>query len=87
MSSLENAIVDKLQTSGPCFLDDVVTYLSNSSWGEVFLAVDRMSRDGRLSLLQVGYSTYQITLKGVAQRHLPRNIPPHSDHQRVGIAG
>jgi hypothetical protein len=87
MSPLENAIVDKLQHSGPCSLDDVVTYLPNSSWGEVFLAVDRMSRDGRLSLLQVGYSTYQITLKGVAHGHLPRNIPPRSHNQRVGIAG
>ena len=87
MSPLEIAIADKLQNSGPCSLDDVVTYLPNSSWGEVFLAVDRMSRDGRLSLLQVGYSTYQITLKDVAQGHLPRHIPPHSDNQRVDIAG
>ena len=67
MSPIENAIVEKLQKAGPCCLDDVVRYLPNSSWGEVFLAVDRMSKDGRLSLLQLGYSTYQITLKGVAQ--------------------
>ena len=67
MLPLEEAIAEKLQKGGPCCLDDVVTYLPNFSWGEVFLAVDRMSRDGRLSLLQLGCSTYQITLKGVAQ--------------------
>jgi hypothetical protein len=63
----EVAVIDMLQRTGPCSLDDLVRFLPNFYWGEVFVAVDRMSRDGRLSLLQLGYSTYQITLKGVAQ--------------------
>jgi hypothetical protein len=62
MMPIEEAVVETLQRSGPCCLDDVVTYLPNFSWGEVFLAVDRMSRDGRVSLLQLGCSTYQISL-------------------------
>jgi hypothetical protein len=66
MTPIEQAIVEKLRENGPCCLDDVVTSLPNSSWGEIFLAVDRMSRNGRLSLLQIGYSTYQITLKTAA---------------------
>ena len=67
MLPLDEAIVEKLQKGGPCCLDDVVLDFPNFSWGEIFLAVDRMSRNGRLSLLQLGYSTYQIKLKGVAQ--------------------
>lgn len=67
MPPIEDAIVETLLRSGPCCLDDVVTSLRSFSWGEVFGAVDRMSRDGRLSLRQLGYSTYQLTLKGVAQ--------------------
>ena len=67
MLRIEEAIVEKLQKGDPCCLDDVVTSLPDSSWGEIFLAVDRMSRNGRLSLLQIGYSAYQIRLKGVAQ--------------------
>ena len=63
MMPIEEAIVETLQRSGPCCLDDIVAYLPNFSWGEVFLAVDRMSRDGRVSLRQLGYSTYQITLR------------------------
>ena len=66
MTPIEEAIVEKLREGGPCCLDDVVTYLPNFSWGEVFGAVDRMSRDGRLSLRQLGYSTYQLTLKSAA---------------------
>ena len=62
MTTIERAIVQNLQESGPRGLDDIVTSLSNSSWGEVFLAVDRMSRDGRLVLRQYSYSAYQISL-------------------------
>ena len=62
MVPLEAAIIEKLRRSGPCCLDDVVAYLANFSWGEVFVADDRISRDGRVALHQVGYSTYQIAL-------------------------
>ncbi len=71
MLPIEEAVVETLQSSGPCCLDDVVTYLPNYSWGEVFLAVDRMSRDGRVSLLQLGCSTYQITLRA---QFVPRHL-------------
>jgi len=63
MMPIEETIIETLRRSGPCCLDDVVAYLPNFSWGEVFLAVDRMSRDGRVFLLQLGGSTYQITLR------------------------
>ena len=71
MMPIEEAVVETLQRSGPCCLDDVVTFLPNFSWGEVFLAVDRMSRDGRVSLLQLGCSTYQITLRA---QFVPRHL-------------
>lgn len=63
MMPLEEAIVETLRRSGPCCLDDIITYLPNLSWGEIFLAVDRMSRDGWVLLRQLGYSTYQIALR------------------------
>jgi hypothetical protein len=66
MPPTEDAIVEKLQKGGPCCLDDVVSDLPDFSWGEIFLAVDRMSRNGRFSLLQLGYSTYQLKPKSVA---------------------
>jgi hypothetical protein len=61
MLPIEDAIIEKLR-SGPCCFDDVVISLPNFSWGEVFAAVDCMSRDGRVFLRQLGYSTYQISL-------------------------
>jgi hypothetical protein len=58
----EKAVIEMMRKSGPCCLDDLVAKLPSLSWGEVFVAVDRMSRDGRLLLRQRGYSSYQITL-------------------------
>ena len=62
MMPIEEAINEKLRRSGPCCLDDVVTGLPNFSWGERFVAVDCMSRDGRVFLRQLGFSTYEISL-------------------------
>jgi hypothetical protein len=63
---LEETIRETLQKTGPCCLDDLVHTLPQFSWGEVFLAVDRMSRDGRLWLRQLGGSTYEIDLRSQA---------------------
>jgi hypothetical protein len=39
-------------------LDEVVSEL----WAEISVAVERMSWEGRVSLLQLGYATYQLSL-------------------------
>jgi len=61
MTPIEADIIELLRLRGPCCLDDVVRDLPNLSWGEIFGALDRMSRDGRVVLRQLGYSTYQIS--------------------------
>ena len=60
--STEEVVIDMLQRTGPCCLDDLVRYLPHLSWGQVFVAVDRMSRHGQVFLHQLGYSTYRVTL-------------------------
>jgi len=62
MTPMEVAIIEKLRRSGPSCLDDVVTYLPHLNWGEIFVAVNCLSRDRRLWLRQISYSTYQIAL-------------------------
>ena len=86
-ASREEVIIEMLRKTSPCCLDDLVTYLPNFSWGEVFVAVDRMSRDGRLLLRQLGYSTYQITLRSQSaspgkKEPRPRLRSPHKLHRR-----
>lgn len=60
--STEEVVIDMLQSTGPCCLDDLVRSLPHLSWGQVYVAVDRMSRHGRVFLHQLGYSTYRVTL-------------------------
>jgi hypothetical protein len=61
MLPIEEAIIEKLR-SGLCCFDDVVAGLPNFSWAELFIPVDCMSRDRRVFLLQLGFSSYQISL-------------------------
>jgi DNA-binding transcriptional regulator PaaX len=58
----EVAVIDMLQRTGPCSLDDLVRFLPNFYWGEVFVAVDRMSRDGRLLVRRSNHMSYELTL-------------------------
>lgn len=58
MQPIDAAIVELLQRTGSCRLDDVVRSLSIFSWGEVFDSVERLSRNGRVFLSQLGHSTY-----------------------------
>lgn len=62
MLSLEEAIAEKLRNDGPCCFDEIVTGLPNFSWGQIFVAVDCMSRDGRVFIRKLGFSTYQVSL-------------------------
>ena len=45
---------------------DVVMGLPKFSWGQIFSAVDCISRNGRVFLRQVGYSTYEMSLSQLA---------------------
>ena len=74
-TSTEKVVIELLGRTGPCSLDDLVSFLPTLSWGDVFVTVDRMSRDGQVLVQQCGYSTYQITLPS-QQASLPHS-PSH----------
>lgn len=48
--TVDDTILDVLQKTGPCSLDNVAQQLLHHDWSEVFAAVDRMSRDGLIVL-------------------------------------
>lgn len=60
--SLEEAITNFLQKRGPCYLDDLTLQLSEYSWNELFVALDHMSRKGRVTLRRYPKSGYHISL-------------------------
>src|ERR1700704_844807 len=73
MRPIDAAIIESLQRSGPCCLDDVVRSLSVFSWGEVFDSVARLSRDGQVLLSLLDHSTYQVSLIPQSQSS-PRSV-------------
>ena len=81
MLSLEEAIVEKLRNDGPCCFDNVVAGLPNFGWGQIFVAVDCMARDGLLSLSPLGSSTYEVSLGSLLPYDLLLN-QTHSTKQR-----
>jgi hypothetical protein len=84
--SAEEAVIEMLKRTGPCCLDNLAIQLPNFSWGEVFAAVDRMSRDGRLLIRRqwlvrrLGNSSYQITLP--SQLTSPTRSPSRQEEAR-----
>ena len=56
----EQMVIDVLRSTGPCLFDDLVKSTPALTWGQVFAVVDQMSRDGRISLCQVGFSSYAV---------------------------
>ena len=60
--SIESDIQQQLARAGTCSLDDLAALLPVYSWGQVFAAVDRLTREGT------------VTLKHAAPfRYLPRS--------------
>ena len=70
-ASAEEAILDSLQRSGPCCVENLVMQLPNFSWSQVFLAVDRMSREGLLLLQRRTCLTYCVALPSGPVSHHP----------------
>ncbi len=71
-ASVEESVLDLLQRTGPCSLDDLVVHLPNYGWSQVFLAVDRMSREDLLRVRRLTSSTYFVALSlRPSTGHLP----------------
>ena len=60
--SIEEVIVRTLEDIGPCLLDDLVLVLEDYSWNEVFMVVDRMSRNEELILEHPDRFTIRVSL-------------------------
>ncbi|MEO8340102.1 MAG: hypothetical protein ABI604_10350 [Nitrospirota bacterium] len=60
--TVEDTLVNVLQRTGPCSLDNLMMQISNHDWNVIFATVDRMSRDGVLVLYRIPRLGYQISL-------------------------
>jgi hypothetical protein len=62
MEAVESAIFQEVAWQGPLTFEDLMNKLPAYSWNQVFAAVDRLSRENRLSLKRVDRNTYVVGL-------------------------
>lgn len=73
--SLESAIRRELGQAGPCTLEELNERLPYYSWNQVFAAVDRLNREGIVTLQRLDSLDYTLSL---ARTHSPfRDIAEH----------
>jgi hypothetical protein len=59
---IESMILDQLKRTGPCALENLVESLPDLTWNQVFAGVDRLSRDGRLTLQHPTRFEYMVSV-------------------------
>jgi len=60
--SIESDIQQQLARAGTCSLDDLAALLPVYSWGQVFAAVDRLTREGTVTLKHAAPFRYLLSL-------------------------
>jgi hypothetical protein len=60
--SIDEWVLGALQQHGTQTLDQMGTLLPETNWAQLFLAVDRLSRSGKISLWSPGFGDYLITV-------------------------
>ncbi|BFU94051.1 MAG: hypothetical protein NTNFB02_07730 [Nitrospira sp.] len=69
-------ILHAVKQAQPCDLDSLETGLPELSWNQVFVEIDRLSRDGALIVTRDGRGQYMIQLAA----HKKGVISPHARH-------
>ena len=62
----DDVVLRIVEARGPQTLEDLVAALPRLGWSSVFLAVDRLSRSGRIMLKPCGRAGYQVVLRSGA---------------------
>ncbi len=64
LQSVDRTMLQFLKKKGAQNMDDLTT-LTGIGWSQVFLAVDRLSRIGRVSLTPVRPCGYRVSIAGL----------------------
>jgi len=67
-TEVETAIVQHLETQGSCTIEALAHTLSHFTFNQVFFTIDRLSREGRVSLRHPTRFTYLISAVGSGTR-------------------
>ena len=62
------SIFDVLAQKGECELDELVTSCPQFGWHQIFLEVDRLSRERQIRLVAKGCGVYVVSLEAIGSR-------------------
>lgn len=62
------SIFDVLAQKGECELDELVTSCPRFGWHQIFLEVDRLSRERQIRLVAKGCGVYVVSLEAIGSR-------------------
>lgn len=65
---VETAIVQHLETHGSCMMEALVHSLPHFTFNRVFFTIDRLSREGKVSLRHPTWFTYLVSAVGSGTR-------------------
>lgn len=57
----EGQVIDIVQSMPMCDLEEVIRRCPTLAWGQVFLAIDRLSRTGQIRLVATKAGSYSVT--------------------------
>ena len=66
---VETAILRQLDECGSCTMEELVRALSHFTLNQVFFAIDRLSREGKVSLRHPMRFVYLVSAAGSGPRH------------------
>lgn len=73
---VEDQVIDMLHKAHACGIEEITRQCANLTWNQVFLAVDRLSRSGEITLVPRGRGMYTVTFPRQQDgRPAPHSIP------------
>ena len=61
-STLDDRIVEAVSQTAGCLIEELMLACHDLTWNQAFLAVDRLSRVGRVRLTSLGRGLYKLAL-------------------------
>ncbi len=74
--TIEDQVIDIVRKAHICDLEEVARQCTDLTWNQVFLAVDRLSRNGKIKLVPSGRGAYALTFLPLQEGRPDRRLLP-----------
>jgi hypothetical protein len=65
LSTLTNRIMKAVKQTPECTLEELMGRCPDLAWGQLFLEIDRLSREGILRLTPKGRGTFNLSIQAI----------------------